>query len=281
MFESFWLRQLFASLKLLSGYEQLPERAEEWPDYFDNTDGIGPVKRTLFYKDKRSGIYLPYKGLSKPLDVDVKVGIEAHITAIAFGTTKGQRKFWLQLIDSGDIPEEIWSKFGADPEKAAHRMALHKRFWGVPYHWVALLNGDILHNNDITRYTYHGNGGNRLLIGVSLEGSYPGLEKNRRSKHNEYDNHTIETAQGALRLAIKNSRDLGAPVQWLYCHRQYSGGRVGDPGEGWWKEIGLPVAEEMNLEVNYPFKNGSGKPIPKEWDENGLVDYRGRPIKAA
>lgn len=278
MFNSFWIRQLVAFLAIQSGVEKLPERETEWPSYFDNTDGIGPVKRSLFYKHS-SGVLLPFKGRPSPLAIEDKIGVEAHITAIAFGTTKKARKFWKGLIDSGDIPEELWRKFGATPAGAAERMALHARFWKVPYHWVALLNGDILHNNDVTRYTYAGNGGNGPLVQVSLEGSYPGLEKNRKKKHNGYDEHTILTGRGALRLAVKNSRDLGAPIEWLYAHRQYSGGRIGDPGDGWWKEIGLVIAQEMSLQINYGFKNGSGNQIPVEWDENGLVDYRGRSIK--
>jgi len=277
MFQTFWLRQLTAFLAQASRIEKLPEREKVWPDYFDNTDGIGPVKRTLFYKSS-GGIMLPFKGKPGIIPIQEKVGIEAHITAVAFGTTARARKFWVKLIDAGEIPEMVWRLFGQVPTEAAQRMALHQRFWKVPYHWVGLLNGDVLHNNDIDRYTYHGNGGNRLLVGVSLEGSFPGLESKRKSKHHAYDGHTIETGRAALRLAVKHSRDLGAPIRWLYAHRQYSAGRLGDPGAGWWREIGLPVANEMNLQVNYEFKHGSGNQIPVEWDDKGLVDYRGRSI---
>ena len=265
---------------LIEFLKTAPPREKEWPDFFDNTVGIGPVQRTLFYKHK-SGVMLPYEGTPRPIPIEKKIGIEAHITAVEFGTGKKSRKFWTGLIDSGEIPEEEWKRFGEMPTEAAQRMALHQRFWKVPYHWVGLLNGDVLHNNPVTRYTYHGSSGNKLLIGVCLEGNFPGLEKNRKSKHTAWDEHIIETGRGALRLSVKNSRDLGAPIEWLYCHRQYSGGRVGDPGEGWWREIGVPVAEEMNLQINYEFKTGKGNQIPKEWDDNGLVDYRGRPISSA
>ncbi len=157
-------------------------------------------------------------------------------------------------------------------------MALHQRFWKVPYHWVALLNGDVLYNNQITRYTYAGNGGNGPLVQVSLEGNYPGLEKNRKPKHNGYDKHTIETGRAAIRNAVHHSRDQGASINYLYAHRQYSKNRIGDPGEGWWKEIGIPMSLELDLEIKYDFEYGTGYKIPREWDENGLVDYRGRPV---
>jgi len=285
----FWFRQFIGWALQSAGVETLPERAADWPHYFDNTQGIGEVARTLFYKDKRSGILLSFKGRAKPVDIATKIGVEAHITAIAYGTTKRARKFWIKAMKEV-VPLELMHAFGfpkdgsandADYLACATRMALHQRFWKVPYHWVGLLNGDILWNNPITRYTYHGNGGNGPLVGVSLEGDYPGLEKNRKKKHNGYDAFTIETGRATLRLAVTHSRDAGAPIEALFAHRQYSAGRLGDPGEGWWKEIGLPIAKELHLQIRYNFKHGSGNKIPREWDEHGLVDYRGRPIKAA
>ncbi len=282
----FWFRQFIAWGLQSAGIETVPGRESAWPDYFDNTKGIGEVKRKLFYKSN-GGVLLPFKGRPKPVLAETKIGIEAHITAVAFGTTKSARKFWLQAIQSGLIPDALLKKYQIEAlekehgpieglELVARRMALHARFWEVPYHYVALLNGDVLFNNDITRYTYHGNGGNALLIGVCLEGNYPGLEKNRKPKHHQYDEFTIETGRAALRLSVSKSRGEGAPCEELYAHRQYSDGRLGDPGEGWWKEIGLPVAKELNLQIRYNFKHGSGNMIPREWDENGLVDYYGR-----
>lgn len=277
---SLWLRQLLAALAATSGYHKLPERETAWPHHFDNTDGIGPVARQLFYRDKGTGIYLPFKGMSAPVPVEQKIGIEAHITAIAFGTTRAARAFWSRLIEAGEIPDEIWQLYGDDVASAAQRMALHQRFWKVPYHWVALLNGDVLHNNDITRYTFHGNGGNHLLIGVSLEGNFPGLEASRTKKHHGYDEHTILTGRAALELGTLHSRELGAPVEWLYAHRQYTDGRLGDPGEGWWREIGLPTCSKVHLKRNVTFSHGTGNQIPREWDPDGLVDFRGRPIRS-
>lgn len=283
MLTTLWIRQLVAALRLAT-VETAPEPAQGWPDYFDNTEGIGPIQRTLFYKDKRSGILLPFKGRAKPVPVEKKIGVEAHITAIAFGTTKKARAFWRKQIEEGLLPDEVIQLFavGFDPkqpdwtERVAERMALHQRFWKVPYHYVGLLNGDVLHNNQISRYTFHGNGGNLPLVGVSLEGNYPGLEKNRKPKHNGYDEHTILTGRAALRLATMESRDAGAPIEALFAHRQYSKNRIGDPGEGWWKEIGIPVSQELHLERRVRFTHGTGREVCREWDELGEVDYFGR-----
>ncbi len=286
----FWFRQFISWSLKSAGIERLPERATVWPDYFDNTEGIGEVKRALFYKDKRTGLMLPFKGRGRPADVSTKIGVEAHITAVSYGTRKRARKFWLRAIEDELIPEVLLKKYQQEalereggPDEGyklvAERMALHQRFWKVPYHYVALLNGDILFNNQISRYTYHGNGGNGPLVGISLEGNFPGLTKNRKKKHDVMDGFVIETSRAAIRLAVGKSREEGAPIEILAAHRQYSDGRLGDPGEEWWKEVGIPMKKELSLEVHYSFRHGSGNKICREWDPEGLVDYRGRAIR--
>ena len=286
----FWFRQFISWSLKSAGIEKLPERATVWPDHFDNTDGIGEVKRPLFYKDKRTGLMLPFKGRGRPVEASTKVGVEAHITAVSYGTTKRARRFWLRAIEDDLIPEVLLKKYQQDAlgrdggpgegyELVAERMALHQRFWKVPYHYVALLNGDLIYNNPISRYTYHGNGGNGPLVGISLEGNFPGLVKNRKKKHDVMDSFVIETSRAAIRLAVKKSNGEGAEIEILAAHRQYSDGRLGDPGEEWWKEVGMPMKKELGLEVHYSFRHGSGNQICREWDPEGLVDYRGRPLR--
>ncbi len=287
----FWFRQFIAWSLKSAGIEKVPDRAEAWPEYFDNTDGIGEVKRKLFYKDKRSGVMLPYKGRAKPVPAEKKIGIEAHITAVAYGTTKRARHFWWDAIVDGLVPEEFAERYGyslsqgammSDEDSAiahrnaAERMALHQRFWKVPYHYVGLLNGDILYNNQVSRRTFHGNGGNGPMIGTSLEGNYPGLAKNRKAKHDDMDDFVIETGRATLRLAHKKETENGSDLGLFNAHRVYSAGRLGDPGEEYWREIGKPMAKELGLEINYEFKHGSGNHICREWDDEGLVNYRGR-----
>lgn len=278
----FWLRSLIGQLKQGIGLEQIPPRAAAWPDFFDNTEGIGGVARKAFYKKG-----LTYKGRPGAYPIEKKIGIELHQMACTFGTSKGRRRFWLKAIADEKIPAALMEKYeegltGSRSEileKMAAQMALHERFWKVPYHYAGLLNGDILRNNQISRYTYHGNGGNGPLIGVALEGHFPGIESIRKPKHNDIDVHTIETGRAVLRLAVTKSRKEGAPVTRIYAHRQYSGGRTGDPGEGLWKEVVLPVAKELDLEVRLDFKHGSGKKIPRDWDPEGVVDYKGRALR--
>jgi hypothetical protein len=79
-----------------------------------------------------------------------------------------------------------------------------------------------------------------------------------------------------MRLAVLQGREDGAPVARLYAHRQYSDGRIGDPGEGWWKEIGIPIATELHLDRMTQYYHGSGREICREWDDTGRVNYHGR-----
>jgi hypothetical protein len=285
MLHSLLARQVLATLAQLT-VERLPTRASAWPDYFDNTDGIGYVRRPLFYKEAYSGIMLPFKGRSRVVPPEERFGIEAHITAIAFGTTRKARGVWKQRIEGCLMTKEVIERYGGSIEdvgdqidRISERMALHQRFWKVPYHWVGLLNGDVLHNNQISRYTYHGNGGNSRLIGVAAEANLPGLECKRTKKHHNLDEDFIETNRATLRLAVLKGREENAPISRLYAHRQYSDGRTGDPGEGWWKEIGIPVAKELHLERMVQFHDhNNGREIPAEWDPEGRVNYRGRRV---
>lgn len=280
--QPFWLRSLIGQLKQGTGIEQLPPRAKAWPDFFDNTEGIGDVKRKAFYKKS-----LTYKGRLGEYPIEKKIGIELHQMACKFGTSSSRRRFWAKAINDGRIPDELLEKFkeGLEGERGevlaqvATQLALHERFWKVPYHYLGLLNGDLLYNNPISRYTYHGNGGNGPLIGVAMEGHFPGIESIRKTKHDGFDSHVIATARAAVRLAVTKSREEGAPVERIYGHRQYSSGRTGDPGEGLWREVVLPMAKELDLEVRLDFKHGSGKKIPRDWDPRGLVDYKGRALR--
>lgn len=284
LLHAFWARQVLAALARLT-VESVPERAHGWPgwpEYFDNTSGIGSVERPTFYKDRRSGVLLPFRGRAKPVPVEEKTGVEAHITAVPFGTTRKARKFWKQQIAEVKVPNDVVERYGIGfdgddrTDRIAERMALHQRFWKVPYHWVGLLNGDVLHNNLISRYTHHGDGGNSRLIGVAAEANLPGLERKRTKKHHDLDEHFIETNRATVRLAVLKGREDGAPIERLYAHRQYSNGRIGDPGEGWWKEIGIPMSEELHLARMVYHAGRTGREICTEWDPVGRVDYRGR-----
>jgi hypothetical protein len=305
LMNSFFLRQIIAALRLAT-VDSLPEREENFPQpesiseiapdiaeaarksvtpgFFDNLDGYG--FREPFYKPRGSKVKIPFKGSAKPVDPAEKIGICVHQTAVEFGTTKKARKAWADRIRGGLLPIDVLEKFGvleiADSEqveKAAQRLALHERFWKVPYHFVSLLNGDVLFNNKLSSYTYHGGGANGPLYGWVLEGSFPMLEKNRKSRHSKFDEFVIETGRQGLRLAVLKGREANPNnFRLILPHRAYSKGRRADTGEGIWREIALPVAKELDMTPDYEAKYDTGLWIPKSWDDNAHYDLKGRRV---
>lgn len=255
--------------------KELPRREE--PQHFDNRSGIGPVDRPLFYKHKGTGVMLPFKGAPFEVPAEEKEGVCAHITGIEFGTSRRARRFWLDQIQQGVLSTDLLARYGEEPAEQAERLALHQRFWKTPYHWLGLLCDDILYNNDLSRYTYAGNGSNRRYVQVAAECHMPGLEKNRKSSHTRWDARDIEVQRRTLELAVLDARGKGAPCRELTAHRVYSKGRVGDPGELWWREVGRPMMAQLDLYTRYDHAPG-GFHICREWDPKALYDYRGRRI---
>ena len=276
----FWMRQLWDTvLKLL--VEKVPDRDVEFPDYFDNIHGPLAVKyREPFYTYGTKK--LKFKGYSRPLKPEDKVGLCLHQTGVNFGTSRRRRAFWRKVIDNDAetviahgfvIPEDEEGK-----QKLAERIALHERFWKVPYHFVALANGDILYNNDVRSYTWHGNKANRSTLGVAVVGHFPGLEKNRKSSHTEVDDFFLATMRACMRLAMLKSREEGCLVEDLTAHRVYSARRTNDPGEYIWKHVAIPAMDAYNLSVSYDRKVGSGREIPNLWDKNSPYNWYGKKV---
>lgn len=254
--------------------------AETGSGYFDNCDGGLGAFRSDWYKAK-SGAQLPFKGRPDAVDIGTKTQVCMHITAATYSTVGYQRRPWAKRLNAGTLPMELTEAFdlatnGVDVTAA--RMALHARFWKVAYHWVGLLNGDVLYNNQATRYTYHGNGSNSASIGVSAEALLPALERGRKSKHTEVDAAFIETNRRLIREAVTHSRAEGAPIDNITAHRCFSGTRTGDPGESVWREVVKPMASELSLDIDYTLRRSKGRPIPKEWDDDATHNFAGRPV---
>lgn len=252
---------------------------DEW---FDNCTDAGIARwRPDFFTPRGSRAKLPYKGVATPVPIESKTHVCMHITACHFGTAGYQRRVWERRLDAGEVPADLTEEYDLGTlgrDGVAERMALHARLWSVAYHWVAMRNGDILYNNQPTRYTYHGNGANRPAIGVSLEAVLPARESERRARHDDLSETFVANGQRLLRIAVTQTRAAGAPLTHLTAHRCYSPQRRGDPGEGVWREIVVPVAAELGLEVDYAFSEGGGRPIPTDWDDSATHDWAGRSV---
>lgn len=260
------------------GDGEAPARSTTFPDYFDNWDGVlARQYRKPFYLHKPSRQILRWKGRPLPVAETARTHVCLHITAVTFGISEARRRTWTRRCESGELPDGLLQPFGylADPSEAIDRLALHERFWKVPYHWVGLLNGDILFNNPTTAYTYHGNRANAYSIGVAAEAVLPARESGRTARHTIVDQHFIETNRQTLRRAIAVSTAQGAPISHATAHRCFSMKRAGDPGEAYWKHVALPVCREMDVAIDYDLIDG-GRPIPHDWDPAARHDWRGK-----
>ena len=255
-----------------------PGTPSTFPAYFDNWDGE-PARsyRSGVYEHEPSGSMLEWKGRPAPVPLSARTHVCCHITAVTFGTSAARRRVWRERIVSGALAEETLRSYGytqEDPEACATRMALHERFWPVAYHWVGLLNGDILFNNAPSRYTYHGNRSNSFALGVAAEAVLPGREARRGNEHTTVDESFVETNRETLRLAVSTAREQGAPITHVTAHRCFSMTREGDPGEAYWKQVVLPVSAEVGLTVDHGAVDG-GRSIPRDWDPASPFDWSG------
>lgn len=267
----------------------VPPYAEPRP-HFDNIYGLG--YRDLKAFDKRRSEFIDPKN---------RRWVVVHQMAVTFGTSAARRKVWRKRIEEmlTRNPRLLWQYIPGIPAEALHamtweelslairpptrdamaeRLALHERFWAVPYHFASLLNGDVLRNQPLNWYTYHGNGGNPG-IGWAMEGLYPDLKKNRARRHSVLDDFVIETGRVGLRTAVTVARNEGCPIEAVQPHRNFSGDRTADTGEELWREIVLPVAKELGLKPDYTLSKGTGRPIPREWDDAALYDFKGKKIR--
>lgn len=127
---------------------------------------------------------------------------------------------------------------------------------------------------------------NRRGVHLEVEGLYSGLLDDPTTapredlettwqgrEPDELTETTIETARATLRALVEDTREWGADLRYLYAHRQSSATRRSDPGEALWRAL-VPWAErELGLVARTGFTLGNGRPIPKAWDERGVVAY--------
>lgn len=158
-----------------------------------------------------------------------------------------------------------------------HRQALRNRVLKQAYHVVGLLDGDVIRNHYVERYTFHGNEGNADSIGLAIEGSYPGRESSRTAKHTAIE-RAVAVGRAALCEAEKMLREAGVtgPIR-VNAHRNFSNQRAADPGEGIWREVVVWGCNTLGLVPDLDIHRGTGLPIPIEWDPAAKFSWTGAP----
>jgi peptidoglycan hydrolase-like protein with peptidoglycan-binding domain len=120
---------------------------------------------------------------------------------------------------------------------------------------------------------WHGNNFSQNTIGVEIAGLYEGVNGKRRtvfpldSPISELSAQQVKASFKLADLILEAFVENGDIWEYLVAHRQSSNQRLADPGEEIWRRIGLRWIQRYKLKDWSQEKIGTGKPIPRDWDE--------------
>lgn len=202
------------------------------------------------YKLKRNGKV--YKR-----DIKKITGVCLHQTSILYGISKRQT-----------------NEAGGNQHLALHNRGLKVACHGVVFggEGADIECGHALLVNPLRWYVWQADTMNSISLGLEIEGDYPGL---MRSRNERVLDHIIKAAREALKALVNEARKEGAPIKYIWAHRQSSAMRRDDPGEEIWRRVALEYGVAvLGLETQPGRTWGNGKTIPKIWDEiNGIGKY--------
>lgn len=164
------------------------------------------------------------------------------------------------------------------------RLALARRALRVACHALAFRDGFFVASCPLRVYVQGANGLNPRALNLEVDGLYSGLRDDPDTVPREDLQTTagepcevtpaiILAGQSALRWLVLEGRREGMPIDRLWAHRQSSGTRRADPGEGLWSAVAEPIAAELGLRIDYAATLGEGRPIPVAWSPNGVGKY--------
>jgi hypothetical protein len=200
-----------------------------------------------------------------------KIGSNGKVVARAPATVHGV------MLHQTDVWYGV-SQAQIDAAGGDKHLALHKRSLNVACHLIAfdgqgasLDCGHAAWPNPLEWYVNQANTANDVSIGVECEGKYPGLVSPGCTMPTE---RLIQAARNAVKFVVDQGRAQGMVVEYIWAHRQSSAARRSDPGEALWKEVVLGYAVPvLGLKTETARTWGDGKPIPVEWDPNGVGPY--------
>lgn len=139
--------------------------------------------------------------------------------------------------------------------------------------------GQTLWLHDFDERVVHGHLWNAQTVGIEVDGLYAGDEArplqttwdDPSTSHREsplpLTNEAIAATRNAIRWIVNAVAAKGGRIRALVAHRQASRSRRNDPGSAIWKEVALPMMNELGLsDGGIGFKLGDGYAIPECWD---------------
>tara|TARA_Y100000310_G_scaffold267837_2_gene280110 strand:- start:21283 stop:22146 length:864 start_codon:yes stop_codon:yes gene_type:complete len=140
--------------------------------------------------------------------------------------------------------------------------------------------------HDVDYRMGHAQNFNSRSIGIETEGYFAGIEGDLKtfwkpkSKPNRQpmtpSDEQILALKDIIRHAYKEATKKGMEIKYIGAHRQSYGIKTSDPGEYIWRNVAIPMMEELGLKTapvcwhhKYP-----GKPIPEAWGGKKGTPYR-------
>lgn len=195
-----------------------------------------------------------------PSTIDTLV---VHQTAIEFGVSERQVRL-----------------AGGDAELALARRALD-----AACHVMAFRAGFFVASHPLRDFVNAANRLNPESLNLEIDGRYAGLEDDPataaredllttwRGEPTELTEETVAAARAAIRWLVEEAAREGIAIRKITGHRISNDARRADPGEGPWKRVVLPAAEELGLEVIRRSPWNQGEHIPTDWDPEGIGAY--------
>jgi hypothetical protein len=223
------------------------------------------------------------KAYTKPRNVEIVDLIVGHISAVSggFGVSKARKKYWLKALQGsgGHISPLLLRQFPTPillVEDAAERLALWERFANVPYHEIALQNGDAIANHPLSRHSWHADGGN-TGVGLAID----------CGPNEKLSSWLVETGRFAFKvLHARLSKETTRAHLRYAPHRAFSADRRRDTNPFVHSEIMKPAISEINrtprllaVEIDYSLHTGGGLPVPNSWDSDSPFDDKGRNLR--
>lgn len=133
--------------------------------------------------------------------------------------------------------------------------------------------GNIYLIHPFNQFVWHAQGLSHRGIGLEINGCFNGIKDDIKTfpKGSKEPSHLTpeqtEAAKNFIRYAKEVLISHGSDLKTIIPHRCASNTRRPDCGEEIYKEIVIPMIEELKLQrVPKDFKLGNGFPIPEVWD---------------
>lgn len=156
-----------------------------------------------------------------------------------------------------------------------------KRWGNLNAHIGITQEGKAIIVNDPEDFIWHAQGLSHNNIGIEIEGNFHGVTG---------DDKTLWKGGGGPHFLNARMMDaFDSVIYWIedwakknnvimrdvYAHRQSFNSRIADPGEEIWTRMGKLLMDRWNSHVDdiLPFKLGTGRSIPREWDDRSSSRY--------